>query len=579
MAISDQQLFDLLLETKIISEDALKNALSLAKASKSSLYDEALKADLIKDENVGRLIADFFNVPFIDLTNVTIEEKIIKIIPKLVAKKQAVISFKTNKDGVHLAMNDPRDLQIKEFIEKKSGLTVKVYYATQRGINKALELYGQDIDEAFSDILADTAEQAKGKIKKEPEIVKIVDTIIRYAYQNKASDIHIEPLEEKTLVRFRIDGILHDIIKLPQELHESIVTRIKVLAKLRTDEHQATQDGKLQYTTEDQDKVDIRVSIAPITKGEKIVMRLLSEHSRRLSLVDLGLMDEDLEKVKLAYQQSHGMILSTGPTGSGKTTTLYSILKMINKREVNIATIEDPVEYDIEGVSQIQVNIKTNLTFASGLRSIVRQDPDVILVGEIRDEETADIAINSAMTGHLVLSTLHTNDAATTIPRLMEMNVEPFLISSSVRVIVAQRLVRRICHKCRVSYNLKIEGKLKGNHNIDPKHLEADRALLKQFPRELLAKYFGKEEIYRVYRGKGCDLCHHSGYYGRIGIFEVMLVDDQIREAVVTKKDANTIQNIAVKNDMTTLVEDGLKKASLGLSTLEEILRVAQQNT
>lgn len=331
-----------------------------------------------------------------------------------------------------------------------------------------------------------------------------------------------------------------------------------MLSKLRTDEHQKAQDGKL-VTKIEEDNLDLRVSIVPITNGEKVVMRLLSEKSRQFSLEDLGFSETDLVKVTTAYKKPHGMILSTGPTGSGKTTSLYAILKLLNKREVNIATIEDPVEYDMDGINQIQVNEKTELTFAKGLRSIVRQDPDIILVGEIRDEETAGIAINSAMTGHLVLSTLHTNDAATSIPRLTDMNIEPFLISSTVNIIIAQRLVRKICQNCRVSYESPVKD------------------LTKNLSDASVAKHFKGEEKARLYKGQGCPTCQHTGYTGRIGVFEILEITDEIRKAIVDKKPANIIHDLAIKSGMTTMLDDGLEKTKKGLTTIEEVVRVTKE--
>jgi len=358
--------------------------------------------------------------------------------------------------------------------------------------------------------------------------------------------------------------MMTDIVRLPEEIHPRIVTRIKVLSKLRTDEHQAAQDGKIQWSAPENSnfstqKLDLRVSVVPSTDGEKIVMRLLSETSRQLSLEDLGFSVDDLTKVKEAYKKPHGMILATGPTGSGKTTTMYTILKLLNSREVNISTIEDPVEYDIEGITQIQVNKKTELTFAKGLRSLVRQDPDIILVGEIRDTETAEIATNAAMTGHLVLSTLHTNDSTTTMPRLTDMGIEPFLISSTINVVIAQRLVRKIHLKCR------------GSEEIDIETLE------RSFDKSFITKAFGDKKKIRVYKGQGCAICNHSGYEGRVGIYEVLALDDDIRKAIVEKQDASSIRKIAVENGMITMAQDGLEKVKQGVTTIDEIIRVTQE--
>ncbi len=556
---NDEKLYNALKELEVIEKSTLDKALQESRNQKIPLENILLEKDLITDENLGTTIADIVVLPFVRLGEVSIPLDILDIIPEVVAIKQKAIAFRKDKEGLHVAMSDPNNIQLKDFLEKRIGIPVVIHYATKKDINNALFLYKKDITGTFDDIIKENVLAANNirDGKSDPPIIKIVETILSYAYNNKASDIHIEPLKEKSLVRFRIDGILHDILSLPSDLHNPIVTRIKVISSLRTDEHHAAQDGKLKFQVGSED-VDVRVSIAPITYGEKIVMRLLSERSRQFSLTDLGFYDSDLQKVKKAYTKPYGMILATGPTGAGKTTTIYSILKLLNNRDINIMTIEDPVEYGIEGVNQIQVDPKTNLTFAAGLKSIVRQDPDIILVGEIRDFETADIAINSAMTGHIVLSTVHANDAATTIPRLLDMNIEPFLLASTINVIIAQRLVRKIHNRCRVSSQVQIKD------------------LTKYADQSLLTKIFGNTKTITTYKGKGCQLDHDIGYEGRVGIFEVLIVDDEIRNAIINRSDASAIKQIAVKNGMTTMIEDGLEKVKEGLTTIEEILRVTK---
>jgi type IV pilus assembly protein PilB len=560
-------LFKAIKELEVIPEDKLEDAYKQSKQKDKTLEEVLVDKDLIADSDLSKIIADLYKLQTINLSQTSIDKDVLSEIPEVVAREQRIIAFKKDGEGLHLAMADPSNEQIRQFIEKKFGIPVSVYYSSNREIDDALTLYQHDIKKAFSEIISENIEKAKGAQKPEPSIIKIVETIITYAYQNKASDIHIEPDDEKSTVRFRIDGILHDIIELPVGLHNQIVTRVKVLAQLRTDEHSKPQDGKIVQKMKHED-LDMRVSVVPVTDGEKIVMRLLSERSRQFSLKDLGFSESDLKKVEEAYNKPHGLVLATGPTGSGKTTTLYAILKLLNKRVVNIMTIEDPVEYDIEGVNQIQVNTKTGLTFAKGLRSIVRQDPDIILVGEIRDEETADISINAAMTGHLVLSTLHTNDAATSIPRLIDMKIEPFLVGSTVIVIVAQRLVRKICSSCRVSKELdlnKYQGRTKSTETL-------------QLYQKYFAKYFGQgKEKVRVYEGKGCPVCHKTGYVGRIGIFEVLEVDEKIRKAIVETKDSGAIRDIATDAGMTTMVENGFQKVKSGETTIEEVLRVIKE--
>jgi type II secretory ATPase GspE/PulE/Tfp pilus assembly ATPase PilB-like protein len=395
--------------------------------------------------------------------------------------------------------------------------------------------------------------------KGEVPAIEIVDLLVEYAQNNRASDIHLEPRKKDAIVRFRTDGVLEDVLVLPLPVFEQMVTRIKVASKLRTDEHLSAQDGKMQVTVPGEE-LDIRVSVVPIIHGEKVVLRLLSAKTRQFGLVDLGFAERDLEKVKAGFDKSFGMVLVTGPTGSGKTTSIYAILKILNTREKNIATIEDPVEYDIEGINQIQVNSMTNLTFASGLRSILRQDPNVIFVGEIRDEETAGIAVNAAMTGHLVLSTLHTNDAATTLPRLMDMKIEPYLVASTVNVISAQRLVRKICEKCKVSVDVPME------------------VLEKDLSKEMITKMFGKgkKTSVRLYKGKGCEVCHDSGYVGRIGMFEVLVVTEELKELIMAREDAASIRKRAIAEGMVTMLEDGIDKAKRGMTTIEEVIKATK---
>jgi type IV pilus assembly protein PilB len=390
----------------------------------------------------------------------------------------------------------------------------------------------------------------------EVSIIHLVELMIQYAYELRASDIHIVPESEKLRIRFRVDGVMHDIFTFPKELHSEIITRIKVLSGLRIDEHQAAQDGRFKAPVKDIGYVDVRVSIAPTYYGENSVMRILADKTEQFTLEKLGFEGQDLERINAAIKKPYGMILATGPTGSGKTTTLYTILKILNTPEVSVITIEDPIEYSIEGVDQIQVNAKTGITFAAGLRSILRQDPNIIMVGEIRDEETAGIAVNAALTGHLLLSTLHTNDSATALPRLIDMKVEPFLIASTVNVIIGQRLLRRICDECKVQ--MKID--------------DSELASLKQVIRaEIL------DDHKNFYKGKGCGTCDDTGYKSRIGIHEVLLVDDEVREAIMRRASAAEVKKIAVKNGMRPMLEDAFEKAIKGLTTIEEILRVIRE--
>ncbi|AKM78129.1 MAG: Type 4 fimbrial assembly protein PilB [Candidatus Wolfebacteria bacterium GW2011_GWC2_46_275] len=396
------------------------------------------------------------------------------------------------------------------------------------------------------------------KILKQSEdqisIIDLVKEIIEFAYISRASDIHLDPFEDKLIVRLRIDGVMHDMFHIPKSIHPEVISRIKVLSGLRTDEHQIPQDGRLQFLTSDKIKFDIRVSIVPTYHEENTVMRLLIQEGQAArELETMGFSDRDLAVIKNAIAKPFGMLLITGPTGSGKTTTLYTLLKRLNTPDVSIITIEDPVEFSLEGVDQIQVNSQTGLTFANGLRAILRQDPNIIMVGEIRDEETAAIAVNAALTGHLLLSTLHTNDAATTLPRLLDMGIEPFLIASTVNIAVAQRLVRKICPVCKQEKNYSVS---------------ALETLGAAFP----AGTITADMVF--YEGTGCKTCNNTGYLGRLPIYEIMDGTDAIREAIIARSSAADLKAIAMHEGMTTMLQDGIYKASQGLTTLEEILRV-----
>ncbi len=562
--LSQEALEKLLTEYHLISGEQLELVRERCIREKTSFIEGLLWFDFISDEQLGRIIADAQRLPFIRISEQTIPEEVLMTIPEVVARRQRAIVFREDAKGLALAMADPGNLEFANFLQRKTGLLVSRYYATDRDIAEALERYHQGATEAIEELLEKSIDEAKtlSADSIDPPIIRIVDMLFQYAYQNRASDIHLEPREEDSLVRFRIDGVLHDIVRVPLPIHAQVISRIKVSSGLRTDEHQTPQDGKLTAPIGDVE-IDVRVSVIPITHGEKVVLRLLSDRSRQFSLTNLGFSADDLNKLRTAYGKPYGMILVTGPTGCGKTTTLYSILKLLNRRNVNIVTIEDPVEYDVEGVNQIQVNPEADLTFANGIRSILRQDPNIILVGEIRDEETAKIAVNLAMTGHLVLSTLHTNNAATAIPRLIDMGIEPFLIASTVNVIVAERLVRTIHQTCRMSRE------------------ETRDSLAESVGEEASRLFFSdtedKDHTVRVYSGKGCPGCHGTGYQGRTGIFEVLEINDAIRSAIVQSATASDIEKLAVEQGMRTMLQDGLAKAKEGLTTVSEVMRASKE--
>lgn len=561
MKINEIQLKNLLAENNLISEKDFSKLEKEAEEKEISIVQYLSFSDVVPDSSLGKLIADHFGFNFIDLEKHKIEEKVLRLIPELMARAKNTIVFEEGSKTIKVGMREPNNKEVIKLIEKEVGKEVVPYFITPKSFKIGLSKYEIGLKKEIDQIL-EKAEDEPTK-KKGDSIVRLVDTLLVYGYKNNASDIHVEPYPDKILVRFRIDGVLHDVLELPKELLGSIVTRIKILSQMRIDEHKATQDGKMNFQIDDK-RIDIRVSIVPVTEGENVVMRLLVAKNQLFDLQGLGLSGESLARVNRAVKSSQGMILATGPTGSGKTTTLYAVMKILNTRKVHVSTIEDPVEYSIKGVSQIQVNPKANLTFAKGLRSIVRQDPDIIMVGEIRDEETADIAVNSALTGHLVLSTLHTNDASTTLPRLLDMGIEPFLVASTVNVVIAQRLVRKVCEHCKTSYPLSLEEK---------KLVESIPEVRKIFEE----KDYSDLDKVNLYKGTGCKKCTNTGYAGRIGIFEVLEVDKDIKKLILQKESSSNITEKARENGMITMIEDGLEKVFAGETTLSEVLRVIRR--
>ncbi|RPJ06021.1 MAG: type II/IV secretion system protein, partial [Spirochaetaceae bacterium] len=520
MILPDDKLRDILTQRGMIDPQKLEELYQRSKSTQTPLAHELIDTGVITDEQIGLLTADSLNIPFVVLSKLSIPENVFHIVPEKIARKHKTIVFDRGALEVKVAMAEPKETDLLEMIAKKTNQKVVVYYSTEKDIDNILQIYKKVLQKTIDELLKEDIKKATTLVSDDLPIAKIVDVLLDAAYQDKASDVHIEPEENNSLIRFRIDGVLHDVLRVPKALHDRIMTRIKVLSSLRTDEHMSAQDGKMRLPLEEE-QLDIRVSILPVSEGEKAVLRLLSSHSREYTLSDLGMIETDLQKLTNTYNRSYGMILSTGPTGSGKTTSIYAILKILNTRDKNITTIEDPVEYRIEGASQVQVNVKTNLTFANGLRSILRQDPNIIFVGEIRDSETAGIAVNAALTGHLVLSTLHTNDAATAIPRLTDMKVEPFLVASTVNLIIAQRLLRKICDSCKAPYSMT-------RHDLE-----------KHIPSAAIHKHFGANPVLMFYKGTGCKVCHNTGYLGRLGVFELLEVSKEIRRLISEKADSD----------------------------------------
>lgn len=561
MNLPEDQLTAIVRQSGVIKPELLDLAIATSHKEGISLTSQLLTQKILSEAQLGNILATAMGIPFVTVSKLSIPPEYYNIIPPRIMRKFHCVVYDKTPETLKVAMADPRQKNIIEMLGKKTGLKVEVAYATDTDILGLINLNKRALQDTIEALLASEAGVDAKATKDSLPIAKIVDLLITSAYEDRTSDIHIEPQEGESLVRFRIDGVLQDVLHLPKQIHDRMITRIKVLSNLRTDEHMSAQDGKMRLALPEE-QLDIRVSILPVSGGEKVVMRLLSSKSREYSLASLGMSSEDLIKIERAYKQTYGMILSTGPTGSGKTTSIYAILKILNIREKNITTIEDPVEYWIKGANQVQVNVKTNLTFADGLRSILRQDPNIIFVGEIRDNETAGIAVNAALTGHLVLSTLHTNDAATAIPRLSDMGVEPFLVASTVRVIVAQRLLRKICDGCKESI---------------------------QFSEEELAKHFNLETIRHhfptssssitTYHGAGCKLCHNSGYKGRLGVYEVLEVSKEIRKLIASQADADLINQQALKEGMRSMLDDALIKVQKGETTIEEVIRVTKSES
>lgn len=558
MILPDEQLAAILVGSGTVPEATITKTLKSIADGHISLGNQLIAEHILTEEQLGQALAKASGLPFVILSKLTIDPAVFALLPPRLIRKHKVVAYAKEGNILKLAMNDPRLPGVIAMIEKKTSCKVQVALATESDISSMLGLNKKTLQTTVDDLLkVELARAQRSAANDSLPIVKIVDALIDAAYEDKASDIHIEPTENESLVRFRLDGVLHDVLKMPKTVHDRIMTRIKVLSNLRTDEHLSAQDGKMRMSLPEE-QLDIRVSILPVSGGEKAVLRLLSSRAREYSLTSLGMNDTDLTKMERAYKQTYGMILSTGPTGSGKTTSIYAILKILNTRDKNITTIEDPVEYWIKGANQVQVNTKTNLTFASGLRSILRQDPNIIFVGEIRDNETAGIAVNAALTGHLVLSTLHTNDAATAIPRLTDMGAEPFLVASTVKIIIAQRLLRKICDSCKSPY------------------VSTREVLAKHFPVTVLDHYFPAGESIQLFQGKGCKICHNTGYKGRLGVFEVLEVTKNIRALISEKVDADVISQAAVKEGMKTMLDDALDKVKKGYTTIEEVIRVTK---
>lgn len=581
-----QQLNAALKTHKILKEDQITVLEQERLHSKApiSWEDFLMQKKLLTEQKLLEIKAKILNVQITDLTSIQIPQEILRLVPEPIAHRHQVISFAKTKDGLSLAMTDPEDIQTKEFIQKKTGLNIAVYLIGKTSLDSGLSKYHSSLEKEIKHLFTPTdkpltktgasegemSDELK-KMAEEVPVIRVVDTLLEYAVFEKASDIHIEPQESSVVVRYRIDGVLHDVMTLPKVIQAAISARIKVLSNLKIDEHRLPQDGRFKIEKEGY-KFSLRVSTIPIFDGEKVVIRLLDESARAMSLEELGFEKSSMDVITRNIKKPHGMLLVTGPTGSGKSTTLYTVLSMLNTKSVNISTIEDPVEYRIVGANQMQVNPKIGLTFDVGLRALLRQDPNIIMIGEIRDRETAEEAVHAAMTGHIVFSTLHTNSASAALPRLLDIGVEPYLIASTTNAVLAQRLVRAICKDCQTEVNLD-------DATIETlaKHFHMDK-LLPVLVKEGLApaKTKNLKEL-TFFKGKGCDKCNHTGYKGRLGIHEILEVTPAVSQMIMEHKSSQEIQDQAEKEGMVLMWEDGFIKAIKGITTIDEIVRVSKE--
>ena len=582
MQVEDSQIKAFILDAGLTTQEKLDQAEKKAKETNEELAQVLVKDKIISPEQLIKLEAYILGIPFVNLEKETIPEEILQIIPEPIARRHNIIAFRKKGKELEVAMLNPADLQTIEFIKKKSDLKILPRLTNSAGIKNALKQYQKSLEAEFGELIKEESkivtlpekegEESKEELEKAAEqmpIIKIVDTLLKHAILQQASDIHIEPLEKEVIVRYRLDGILHDAMTLPKKIRSGVVARIKVLSNLKLDEHRLPQDGRFKIETEAY-KISFRVSILPVYDGEKIVCRLLPEDAKGLTLEKLGLRSKALERIHQNIKKPNGMILVTGPTGCGKTTTLYTIMDILNEPGVNISTVEDPIEYRMPRINQTQVKPKIGLTFANGLRALVRQDPDIIMVGEIRDNETASLAINAALTGHLVLSTLHTNSAAGAFPRLIDMKAEPFLIASTTNVIIAQRLVRRLCPETKQKYKLD-SAELKSLQ--DQFDLERILKILKEEKILPLKADWSSLEFYRPGKSENCP----DGYKGRIGIYEVLELSETIKDLIIKEATSGQIEEQAKKEGLLTMFEDGFIKAAQGQTSIEEVLRVSQE--
>lgn len=592
MRVSDQTIESILKQGGVVDEPQLADLKLIAERSKQTLQETAIEQKVISEEDLTKLIGDYIGVPFVRIEPKDIPEDILKRIPEHIARQYNVVLFEKNEDdSLSLAMEDPDDVQALNFIQKEIGYNTKVFLATKSNILDCLENYRGNINAELDEVIAvqkdasvEDQNVSQDDFAENSPIAQTVNLLLEYAIKSNASDIHIEPREDYVQVRYRIDGVLKEVNKLPRNVHGALVSRIKILSNLKIDERRVPQDGRFKIKVSGK-QYALRVSTLPIADGEKVVMRILDESNQAVKLDQLGYWGLSLATVKDAMAQPNGMILVTGPTGSGKSTSLFSVLSELNTPDVNISTIEDPVEYKIPGVNQTQTNAKAGMTFASGLRALLRQDPNIIMVGEIRDGETANLGVQAALTGHLVFSTLHTNNAATCLPRLLDMGIEPFLIASTVKAVIGQRLVRRLCMNCRQEYTpneeeikyitemFKINTEsIKKIHNLEEQAFEDKIG----GDTPMGSTDSGIERLWRP-NPEGCDECGHNGFKGRVGIYEVLGISIPIQKMITANATSNDIQDQAISEGMVTMQMDGLIKSLRGITTVDEVLRATRE--
>lgn len=562
-------LSDVLLAEHLINQNQY-NDIKLKSATQNLTDEDVLNSlKIVSEEKVSEIKAKLLGVPYIALESTSFSPQALSFVPKAVVQRFNLIPFLYDEKAktLSVAMGNPADLDAVSFVRQKTGLNIKAFAASPSAVKEAIEMQYKEelvgeVGEALKekeDVILDKTKTIDStqiaQIIKEAPIAKIVSTILEFALKSRASDVHIEPQVDRVRVRYRIDGILYDRLSLPKSVQESVISRIKILSEMKIDEHRIPQDGRFNFKADDKE-VDLRISVLPTVHGEKIVMRLLRKSGGIPTLEELGLGGTALRNLETNILRPHGIILVCGPTGSGKTSTLYSVLSKLNTPKVNIVTLEDPVEYEMQGVNQIQINPAVGLTFATGLRAFLRQDPNIILVGEVRDKETTELAIQAALTGHLVFSTLHTSNVAGALPRLIDLGAETFLLSSTMNALVGQRIVRKLCPHCVMEY-------------VPPQQVIED---IKKELGNLLPNGQAK-----LFKGKGCLECGNSGYLGRIGIFEVLPVTDKIADLILKKSDSIALEKEAIAEGMITVKQDGYLKAVKGITTVEEILRVAQE--